>query len=529
MPTTRRTLLSALAALPATVIAERVLGQAAAGRRALDYGPERPFDFDTLRRRAAEMARQAYVPPYRPAPDVTHAIDYDAHGRIRFRTDLAPFADGSGAYPVVFFHLGRFFQKKVGMHIVQGGRAREILYSAEYFDMPADSPARRLPADAGFAGFRLQEATSRSDWRTQDWVAFLGASYFRAIGDLNQYGLSARGLAIDPASPHGPEEFPDFTEVYIEAAPRGSTEQFIYALLDSPSVTGAYKFTVRRATGVEIDVEKHLHLRRDVYRLGIAPLTSMYWYSETRRPTMVDWRPEVHDSDGLQLLTGRGERLWRPLNNPARTIVSSFVDENPRGFGLMQRDREFGHYMDGVYYERRPSLWVEPVGHWGRGAVQLIEIPTDDEIHDNIVAAWVPEAPARAGQSMSFSYKTWWQAEEPNVGPLARVVATRLGNGGQPGTDRPRGVRKFMIEFLGGPLREVPRGVTPDLHVAVSRGAVEGYQRTEAVPNEVIGHWRTQFDLRVAGEDPVEMRAWLSMNGTPVTETWLYQYHPAQT
>jgi periplasmic glucans biosynthesis protein len=208
--------------------------------------------------------------------------------------------------------------------------------------------------------------------------------------------------------------------------------------------------------------------------------------------------------------------------------VSSFVDENPRGFGLMQRDREFGHYMDGVYYERRPSLWVEPQGNWGRGAVQLIEIPTDDEIHDNIVAAWVPEAPARAGQSHSFAYKTWWQAEEPAVGPLARVVATRLGNGGQPGTDRPRGVRKFMIEFLGGPLREVPRGVTPTLVVSASRGTIEGYQRTEAVPNDVVGHWRTQFDLRVTGEDPVEMRAWLAMNGTPVTETWLYQYHPAQ-
>jgi len=522
----RRSLLSAALALPATVLAERVLGQAAAGRTELAFGPEQPFTFEALKTRAAALARQAHVPPFRPMPEVTQAIDYDAHGRIRFRTDLALFANGPGTYPVTFFHLGRYFQKKVTMHYVQGGRAREILYSPQYFDMPEDSPARRLPPDSGFAGFRLQERRARTDWRTQDWVAFLGASYFRAIGDLNQYGISARGIAIDVANPSGPEEFPDFTHFWIEAGAEGSDEELVYALLDGPSITGAYKFTMRRTAGVIIDVEKHIHLRRAVGRLGIAPLTSMYWYSETRRPTMVDWRPEVHDSDGLQLITGRGERIWRPLNNPARTIASAFVDDNPRGFGLMQRDREFGHYLDGVFYDRRPSLWVEPQGNWGRGAVQLVEIPTDDEIHDNIVAMWVPETPARPGTSMSYAYRTHWQANEPDMGNLARVVATRLGNGGQPGTDRPRGLRKFMIEFLGGPLVSIPAGIRPEPVVTVSRGEITGYRNTEAVPNDVPGHWRTQFDLSVTGTDPVEMRLFMRLGEQPVTETWLYQYHP---
>jgi glucans biosynthesis protein len=251
----------------------------------------------------------------------------------------------------------------------------------------------------------------------------------------------------------------------------------------------------------------------------------MYWYSETMKAKAVDWRPEVHDSDGLALWTGGGERIWRPLNNPARTLVSAFSDENPRGFGLLQRDRAFDHYMDGVYYERRPSLWVEPLGAWGKGAVQLIEIPTDDEIHDNIVVAWVPAEPARAGQRLSLSYRLHWLADEPYRAPLARCRATRLGNGGQPGLPRPKGVRKFMVEFAGPTLEQLPFGVKPEAVLWASRGTFS-YVFTEAVPNDVPGHWRAQFDLTVDGTDPVEMRLFLR-NGTEIlSETWLYQYHP---
>ncbi len=232
-----------------------------------------------------------------------------------------------------------------------------------------------------------------------------------------------------------------------------------YCLLDGPSLSGAYRFVMTRGKGVVMDIEKRLFIRKDIERFGVAPLTSMFWYSETIKPTAVDWRPEVHDSDGLAIWTGAGERIWRPLNNPPRTIASSFGDTDPKGFGLLQRDRAFDNYMDGVFYERRPSLWIEPKGSWGKGAVQLIEIPTDDEIHDNIVAAWIPERPVRAGQEFSFAYRAHWQADEPNPTPLGRCVATRLGNGGQPGQPRPRGVRKFMLEFKGGPLADIPFGV----------------------------------------------------------------------
>ena len=266
-------------------------------------------------------------------------------------------------------------------------------------------------------------------------------------------------------------------------------------------------------------------MRKAVERLGIAPLTSMFWFSETVKPTAIDWRPEIHDSDGLAMWTGTGEHIWRPLNSPPRVMVSSFIDASPRGFGLSQRDREFGHYLDGVRYQLRPSAWVEPLGDWGAGAIQLTEIPTDDEIHDNIVAMWVPAAPALAGASFDLRYRLHWLAEEPFPTPLGRCVATRLGNGGQPGQPRPKGVRKFMIEFVGGPLATLPCGVKPEPVLWASRGSFS-YISTEAVPNDVPGHWRAQFDLTVEGQEPVEMRCFLRAGDEVLTETWLYQYLP---
>jgi glucans biosynthesis protein len=252
----------------------------------------------------------------------------------------------------------------------------------------------------------------------------------------------------------------------------------------------------------------------------------MYWFSETKKETAVDWRPEVHDSDGLAMWTGTGERIWRPLNNPPRIVTSAFSDENPRGFGLLQRDRNFDHYQDGVYYDRRPSLWVEPTGHWGKGAIELVEIPTDDEIHDNVVAMWVPDRPATAGSEAALSYRLYWEADEPFPTDLARVVATRLGNGGQPGLPRPKGVRKFMVEFSGPPLVNLPFGVKPDAVLWASRGTFS-YVFTEPVPDDVPGHWRAQFDLTAGpGAEPVEMRLFLREGDKILSETWIFQYHP---
>ncbi|MBM6594898.1 glucan biosynthesis protein [Microvirga pudoricolor] len=512
---------TATAGLAATGFSSEAMAQ-----QGLRYGAPAPFSFVELKARAQAMAKTAYVPPQAPSPEVLNRIDYDAHGKIRFKTDLALWANGPSEFPVTFFHMGRYFQKPVHMFVVEKGQAKEILYEAAYFDMPADSPGRELPDNSGFAGFRFQEPRSgKLDWRKNDWVAFLGASYFRAIGQLYQYGLSARGLAVNVAVFNKPEEFPDFREVYFETPAAGSDTVVLCALLDGPSVAGAYRFTMRRTDAVLMDIESTVYLRGDIERLGIAPLTSMYWYSEKSKSTAIDWRPEIHDSDGLAMWTGSGERIWRPLNNPPRIITSAFSDDNPKGFGLLQRDRNFDHYLDGVYYDRRPSLWIEPKAGWARGTIQLVEIPTDDEIHDNIVAMWVPAEPARAGQALDFNYRLHWVAEEPYPTPLARVVATRFGNGGQAGTARPKGVRKFMVEFLGQPLTKLPAGVIPRPVLTASRGEFSNIL-TEAVPDDVPGHWRTQFDLTVTGTEPVEVRCYLRNADEVLSETWLYQYHP---
>ena len=503
------------------LLAHPNLAQAASS--SLSFGQPFEFNYGALVDRAREMATRPYAAAPIVAPDVIQAIDYDAHGKIRYRPEEALFSDGDGAYPATFFHVGMYFQRGVHIHSLVDGFAREVRYSPELFDMPEDSVARQLPSDVGFAGFRFQESVSRDDWKTQDWLAFLGASYWRAIGDLGQYGLSARGIAIDSATP-GPEEFPEFREFYLTPAARKDDPTVILALLDGPGVTGAYRISAWRGKGVVMEVEARIFLRRDIERLGIAPLTSMYWYGETMRGLSTDWRPEIHDSDGLAIWTGSGERIWRPLINPRLPNVSSFLDENPKGFGLMQRDRNFEHYLDGVFYDRRPSLWIEPLGDWGRGSVQLMELRTDDEVHDNIGAFWVPEGPAKAGNSYTFKYRQYWQTDMPiPPRPAGICVSTRLGHAGKPGQFRRTDARKFVIDFDGPALAALKDGAKPEPVVETTAGAVE-----DAIVEKVPGtkRWRIVFDLYPNETEPSELRAYMRTEEGPLTETWLYRFDP---
>ena len=538
----RRAFLSAAAASAALAVwsnavdaQTRTVALDAAG---LKLGPPTPFSFDRLKAQAQTMAARPYVAAAPLAPEVIERIDYEAHGKIQFNADRSLFANGPGAFPVTFFHLGRYFPTPVHMHVLEASGAdafaREVLYDPTLFTMPEDSPARQLPEGVGFAGFRVQESRFKNpaklDWHKNDWVAFLGASYFRAIGELYQYGLSARAVALDVAVPDKPEEFPAFTQFYFEPSlPDKATDSpsmTVYALLEGPSITGAYRFVMRRDKAVTMDVESRIFLRRNVARLGLAPLTSMFWFSETMKSTGIDWRPEVHDSDGLAMWTGNGEHIWRPLTNPTQTRASAFIDKAPKGFGLLQRDRAFDHYLDGVKYDKRPSLWIEPRGDWGEGTVQLVEIPTDDEIHDNAVAFWVPSAPAKAGTQYDLAYRLHWAADEPFPSPLARCVGTRIGRGGQPGKKRPAGVRKFVVEFFGGPLTTLPPGVKPGLVPSAATGKFS-YVFSEAVPDGVAGHWRAQFDFTADGNAPVDLRLFLKLGEQTLSDTWLYQYQPS--
>jgi glucans biosynthesis protein len=527
----RRTVLTAAA----STFALSALGLPLRGLAAvsgLKLGKPQPFSFDGLVNEMQQRATTPFVADKSLPQGVLDRIGYDEHGKLKFSSEHALFLDGPGQYPVTFFALGKYFRTPVHMFVLsaagEAANASEILYDPAYFSMPANSPAQELPKGAGFSGFRLQESrlgdVRNLDWHSNDWAAFLGASYFRGIGELGQYGLSARGIAVDVVTPGRPEEFPDFTRFYFEPPANGTNHMVVYAALDGPSLTGAYRFMLQRDNGVVMEVEARLFPRRDISQLGIAAMSSMFWFSETIKPTAIDWRPEVHDSDGLALWTGAGEYIWRPLNVPEHPSVSVFADKTPRGFGLLQRDRVFDHYLDGVRYDRRPSLWVEPMDDWGEGAVQLVELPTNDETEDNIVAMWVPKQPVKAGSSLRYRYRLQWCATEPHQTELARCVATRLGRGGEPGKPRPAGVHKFMVEFLGGPLAALPYGVKPKPILWSSSGSFS-YVFTEAVPDGVPGHWRAQFDFTGTGPKVVDMRLYLKNGEQTLSETWLYQYH----
>ncbi len=493
---------------------------AAAQQPGLRFGRARPFSHAWLRKRAKAMARSSYVAPVPPAAALVQGIDFDVSQKIQFRLDDALWHGDANQLPIAFFHLTKFDNLPVAVNVVDGTTARRILYRPDYFDYGTSGLGQKLPANLGFSGFRVMDG---ADSRT-DWLAFQGASYFRSAGQQNQYGASARGIAVDTALATR-EEFPRFSEFWIAESPHRDAPVTIYALLDGPSITGAYRFVARRSTGAVMDVQADLFLRADIRRLGIAPLTSMYWYSDSNYWRRTDWRPAIHDNDGLALWTGKGERIWRPLNDPPTVQANTFVDTNPKGFGLMQRDRNFNNYLDdGAFYNKRPSIWVEPLGQWGEGGVQLVEIPTDDEIHDNIVAYWLPKAPANKGTAMSLSYRLYWQDYQPHPpADVAQVVATRVGRGGVPGQPVSHDKRKFVIDFEGGVLATMaPRyDITPV--VSLSRGKVDHAYVIKVVGTSI---WRAFFDIAVNGTSPLDMRCYLRLGDRTLSETWLYQYFP---
>jgi glucans biosynthesis protein len=485
------------------------------------FGMAQAFNFDKLRQRARELADRPYVPAV-PASDMVAKIDFDAVQKIRFRSDRELWPNGPGAFPVRLFHVDKYNALSVRINELSGGTARPVIYSSQDFDYRDAAVERMLPTDLGYSGFRVLGGHGKET----DWLAFQGASYFRSCGEENQYGASARGVAVNTAMPTD-EEFPRFVEFWLAEPGNGSASVTIYALLDGPSVTGAYRFEAMKQSGALMDVSAELFFRTDIARLGLAPLTSMYWYGSADRRLATDWRPQIHDSDGLAVWTGSGEHIWRPLLNPASVRTNSFLDENPKGFGLMQRDRAFASYQDdGAFYNKRPSIWVEPVGDWGKGAVQLVEIPTRDEIHDNIVAYWLPDKPIQAGEQMKLAYRLHWQNDEPQPPEnLARVIATRSGAGGVPGqikTDD-QAKRKFVVDFLGGPLAAMaPRfDVTPE--VTTSRGTIDN-----AYVIKVVGtrNWRALFDLTPDGKEPIDLRCYLRLGEETLSETWIYQYLP---
>jgi periplasmic glucans biosynthesis protein len=523
IPTDRRQFLQgATAALSVATALSWLAGSESAAARGPAQPAREPFEYARLKGMARTLAGTPYQAPSERLPAPIERLDWDHWQAIRFRDERSLWAGEGLRFQVRFFHLGFRIRKPVRMFAVDGGFAQEILYDPGMFDYSGSGlHGSEIPSRLGFAGFRLLFHT---DW-VRDFAAFQGASYFRAVDIDRQYGMSQRGLAIDCGA-STPEEFPDFIEYYLEKPAKDSSVLTIYGLLDSPSVAGAYRFVIDASEPLTMDIDAALYPRKQIERLGIAPCTSMFLVGKNDRRVDNDWRPEIHDSDGLQIRTGGSEWIWRPLMNPAGLRVNSYSDERPQGFGLMQRERRFEQYQDdGVFYEKRPDVWVEPRGSWGRGAVMLVEIPTEDETSDNVVAFWNPAEKPQRGQELLYAYRLNWCRENPVKVDLARVFATRTGIGGIIGRKRTYFSWRFVVDFAGGELPGLGENVKLTPIIWASRGRVE---ITSVRPLRSINGYRAMFDLALADDsvEPINLRLFLSADGQALSETWLYQYTP---
>jgi glucans biosynthesis protein len=479
------------------------------------------FGFESVQRIAQQRAGEAYHDHSGKLPDSLGKISYDDYRNIQFRADQALWRH-QALFEVQFFHRGFAYDKRVNVtEVGDDGVLRPLKYDPSQFEFGKGAPPKDLPADLGFAGLRVHFPLQSADYK-DELITFLGASYFRLLGRDQNYGASARGLALNLATTGG-EEFAYFTDFWlVRPAPEQRTLT-IYAVLDSPSLAGAYRFEIRPGATSTVEVTATLYARQSVEKLGLAPLTSMFLYGEDRPRPFDDYRPEVHDSDGLTMHTGGGEWLWRPLLNPRTLRVSSFSDEHPRGYGLSQRDRDFSHYQDeDAHYQRRPSYWVAPLGDWGKGTVELVEIPNDEDIHDKITSYWIPAMHLQPHKPFTFSYLLSAYTNAPQLSPGGHAIATRTtalhprGGGGD-------SARRILIDFAGGDLESL--GATQPVKPEISshNGDIDNVSVQRLAEN---GVWRVTFRVLPKNSQAMDLRCYLTLYGEALTETWTYLWTP---
>ncbi|MCJ2083627.1 glucan biosynthesis protein G [Methylobacterium sp. J-090] len=501
-----------------------------AGSAAGQEGRPKPFGFADVERRAETLSKVAYVAKAPSLPAPIAKLDYDAWRDIRFKPDKAFLGAEGSPFRLQLFHLGFLYDRPVTVNLVRGGVATPIAYQASLFDMGRTKVDKPLPVDLGFAGIRIHSFLN-SPKLLDELIVFLGASYYRFLGRDELYGLSARGLAVNAEGQDGPEEFPVFREFWVTMPEANADALVVDALLDSPGLAGAFRFTVYPGDETTVAVRATLHPRTELATLGLAPLTSMFFIGENDRRHSDDYRPELHDSDGLQIAAGSGEWLWRPLDNPKDRRFSHFADTDPKGFGLLQRDRNFETYQDlEASYQRRPGYFVEPDGPWGEGAVMLMELPTDTETNDNIVACWRPRQPYAAGEAVSLSYRVRSVGGDP-LHPGARVVNTFGAAALASGTakaDEAKGAlsRRFLVDFAGGDLAYYRADPTKVEIVANASDA--RVTATSLVTNPQTGGLRAAIDVAVnAPGQTTDLRAFLRAGGRTLSETWVYPWTAA--
>jgi glucans biosynthesis protein len=469
------------------------------------------FTRGSVRRRAEQLSLRPFVMPESGLDEPFQQLSYDRYREIHFRNDKAIWRGEGLDFELQLRPLGWLYKTPVEVWVVADGTAGRLKPNDEFFKLGPLFDGFNAALPSGFSGFRIHGPINRPDI-ADEYVVFQGASYFRAVGRGQVYGLSARGLAINTARPSG-EEFPIFRSFWIEKPSIRARAITVHALLDSHSTTGAYTFRISPGEATVMDVEAVLYPRRPLYHVGLGALTSMYLHGPGHHRINDDFRPAVHDSNGLAIRNGYGERIWRPLTNPLTLQTSAFVDQNPQGFGLCQRARSFAAYQDlEADYERRPSIWVEPRGEWGRGSVELVEIPADAEVHDNIVAYWKPADPPRPGRPYEFAYRMTWSDKIPVAWSGARAVATRVGKGNPPGS------RLFVVDFAGPDVERSP------LPVAVASGRPGRIANVVVQPNPNVNGVRVTFELYPNGTQLCELRLALKRGARQISETWLYRW-----
>ncbi|MES2309058.1 MAG: glucan biosynthesis protein [Verrucomicrobiota bacterium] len=480
------------------------------------------FGFEDLAQ-VAEHQIPFYSSSYPELPPFLKNLDYDQTRDIRWKNNLLLWPSPAIPFQARFFHRTGKQSQRIDIYSLHGSQIDHVLYSPSQFDFGKNKiPVENIPADLGYSGFRLHYPLNRKDY-LDEFLVFLGGSYFRSLGKNQHYGLSARALAINPGLSDTAEEFPSFTRFWIREPERTSDSIQILALLESPSATGAYEFVTSPGDETKIEVHAKIFVHQKIKRLAIAPISSMYWFGENSRMQINDFRPEVHDSDGLLIQNGKEEWLWRPLSNSPNAQENSFQDQNLHGFGLLQRDRDFQNYQDlEAHYHERPSLWIQPKGNWNAGAVQLIQWPTKNEYQDNILACWMLTS-VEPKTVLDIRYTMYWFGDHEHRPPLGRCTQTRIHY--PVGAEPPL----FVVDFSNHGLENIPSDHPPQVEVTANIENI--VQKTLLQPNQPGQGWRVTFEIdptKIEGK-PVELRCCLRDEHKPLTETWTYTWSPPRS
>ncbi|HEX5285477.1 MAG TPA: glucan biosynthesis protein G [Polaromonas sp.] len=496
---------------------------ACAGALALTAAQAHAWGLDDVATLASQRAKTPYKEASHAVPAELAKLDYDGYRDIRYKPDSMLWRADKLPYEANFFHVGPQGDS-VRIHEITPQGVKPVPYDPANFNFGKNKLTPQRWGDLGHGGLRAFSNLNSATYK-DELIVFSGASYFRALGANQRYGLSARGLAVDTVGAKK-EEFPRFTDFWLEKPATEGGPLTIFALMDSEHMTGAYRFNVKPGEQTVTEVQARIFMRptnSPVATLGLAPLTSMFFFGENQ-PKAGDFRPEVHDSDGLMVATGDGEWLWRPLQNPASKLVTSFSMKSLKGFGLMQRDRAFNSYEDTeARYELRPSAWVTPLKDFGAGRVELLQFATPDETHDNVAAYWVPEKIPAPGESLDLAYQIAWQGKNQQRPPNGWVTQSRRGTGySKLSADAQGQQTQFVIDFAGPALDALPEDAAVKAITTASANA--RVLESLAYKNPATGAWRMTLRVQRLTSDqpaqPIELRAFLQHDNNTLSETW---------